>query len=132
MSYYGEHRCLGIIKSTHKPCSNFAYFLSDNNLLCGVHSKKDINRQKLPKNPNKGLNLKKELEKRQFEIKKASEINSNDNKRGNVMVSKLKMMKKTEYIEGYLNIFPNYKHQNRKDGYGLYEIITQKFRTYSP
>src|ERR1700747_2820319 len=30
----------------------------------------------------------------------------------------MKMMKLPETIKGYLNIFPNYLHANRKDGYG--------------
>ena len=32
------------------------------------------------------------------------------------------MMKKPELIDGYLNVFPNYKHQNRKDGYGCAKL----------
>ena len=28
------------------------------------------------------------------------------------------MMKPPEHIDGYLKVFPNFKHQNRKDGFG--------------
>ena len=35
-----------------------------------------------------------------------------------MIVSKFRMMKKPEYKKGYLNVFPNSKHQDRKDGFG--------------
>ena len=52
MTYWGEQTCDNIVKSTQKQCTNQAYYIKDNKLLCGVHSKKD-NRTVLPKNPNK-------------------------------------------------------------------------------
>ena len=52
MTYWGEQTCDNIVKSTQKQCINQAYYIKDNKLLCGVHSKKD-NRTVLPKNPNK-------------------------------------------------------------------------------
>lgn len=32
------------------------------------------------------------------------------------------MMKNPKYVTGYLNVFPNYKHQNRKDGFGCMRL----------
>jgi len=118
MNYYGEKQCQGTIKSKNTPCNNFAYFLSNNQFLCGVHSKKDKNRQKLPKNPNKAKIFLEKMKKRNLEIRNAKVLNKNAGKSGHVICSKLRMMKMPDYIKGYLNIFPNYKHQNRKDGFG--------------
>jgi hypothetical protein len=32
------------------------------------------------------------------------------------------MMKNPEHIEGFLKVFPNYKHQNRQDGFGCMKL----------
>ena len=34
-----------------------------------------------------------------------------------LFLTKMAMMKRIEYIPGTIHIFPNYKHQNRKDGF---------------
>ena len=52
ITYYGEKECESFVQSTKK-CTKYAYFISNNTLMCGVHSKKDKNREKLPTNPNK-------------------------------------------------------------------------------
>ena len=41
---------------------------------------------------------------------------------GKVIVSKLRMMKHPEEHSGYLKVFPNYKHQNRGDGFGCMSL----------
>lgn len=51
-------------------------------------------------------------------IEDIAENNKNNNILGKVLVSKLKMMQKPELIKGYINVYPNYKHQNRTDGFG--------------
>lgn len=51
-------------------------------------------------------------------VEEAAEENRENGKRGKVIVSKLRMMKSPEYHEGFLKVFPNFKHQNRKDGFG--------------
>jgi hypothetical protein len=117
-NYYGEKKCQSLIKSTGKPCTNLTYFQSDGKLLCGVHSKKDKNRIKLKKNPNKAKLFLEEIKKHNLEIRNQAALNKNAGKKGDVVCSKLKMMQKPDYIKGYLNIFPNYKHQGRKDGFG--------------
>lgn len=35
------------------------------------------------------------------------------------MCSKMNMMKDIGFVTGYINIFPNFKHGNRRDGIGL-------------
>lgn len=117
-SYYGEQTCEEIVKSSKKNCNNSAYFYSNGKLLCGVHSKKDSNREKLPINPDKKSNDEQEMQNRKLEIDEQAKQNREEEKKGNVKVSKLRMMKSPEYFKGYLNVFPNYKHENRKDGFG--------------
>jgi len=39
--------------------------------------------------------------------------------KGNVIVTKMRMMQKPEYVERYLTVFPNFKHNNRVDGLGM-------------
>lgn len=119
--YYGETVCQ-IITSKGVQCTNKAYFMSDGILTCGVHCKKANVVNKLPKNPNKLENHKKELTERKSEIILVAKNNRENGKLGSVKVTKMYMMKSPEYIEGYLNIFPNYKHQNRQDGLGCMRL----------
>lgn len=121
ISYYGEHNCQAIVKSKNVMCTNKAYFVSGNTLLCGVHCKK-YSCIKLPKNPNKNIIFNNKLIEQQIEIEKTAEINKINKKSGNVIVSKMYMMKEPIYVKGYLNVYPNYKHQNRKDGYGCMKL----------
>jgi hypothetical protein len=120
MIYYGETKCQGIIKRTLKKCNNWAYYEKDGKYLCGVHSKNP--RNKLPINPRrKEIRLQK-IKDDNDEIEKVRNINFQNNKKGNVIVSKLRMMKAPEDFKGYLKVFPNYKHQNRKDGFGCSKL----------
>jgi hypothetical protein len=120
-TYYGETQCQAIIKSKNTLCENKAYFSKDGKYLCGVHCKKGTG-IKLPVNPNKAINEKKELEKNKQEIEEIAKVNKDNNQNGSVIVSKIFMMKKPEYVAGFLNVFPNYKHQNRKDGFGCMKL----------
>jgi len=117
--FYGESFCQNTYLSGRKKgkrCTNYAYYEKDGKYLCGIHSKPL--RIKLPVNPRK-----KEIEvKKLNNEKKIIEEVANDNLKkglhGNLVCSKLRMMKKPEDIKGYLKVFPNFKHQNRKDGFG--------------
>lgn len=121
-AYYGEKQCEAIIKSKKTQCVNRAYFISDGKFMCGVHCKSGDNVSKLPKNPHEEENYKNKLMERRKEVDNAAKNNKNNNKLGDVIVSKIYMMKNPEYITGYLNVFPNYKHQNRKDGFGCMRL----------
>lgn len=109
--FYGQINCQAITKSG-TACVNKAYYkTSDGTFNCGVHSDK-ANRTALKKNKD-AIN------------KAAAEIYSSHLKtlvcspqRGKVILTKMYMMKNPPLIEGYLNVFPNFKHQNRKDGFG--------------
>ena len=119
MTYYGEVNCQEKYKSgknKDKQCLNNAYYKMGNKYLCGVHS--STPRTKLPINPNKHENEQKKYENDLKIVKDYAKKNYENKLKGDIVVSKLKMMKKPEDIEGYLKVFPNYKHQNRKDGFG--------------
>ena len=117
MSYWGEQICNGIVKSKQKQCTNKAYYSTENKLLCGGHSKKH-DRTILPKNPEKDKIEKENYDRHLETIKQVAKKNKENKLLGNVYVTKLKMMKKPELLDGIINVFPNFKHQNRKDGYG--------------
>jgi hypothetical protein len=117
--FYGEQLCQTTYlsgKNKGKECSNFAYYEKNNKYLCGVHSKNP--RNKLPINPKKNeIELKKEIDEKHF-CEETAKKNIKNGVTGDITVSKLKMMKKPENIKGYTKVFPNFKHQNRKDGIG--------------
>lgn len=112
MVFYGEIQCQGTIHSNGNPCTNLAYYLCEEKYLCGVHSKK-LNKTTLPKNPN-AKKLLEEKYKKHFE--RCDELK---NPIGKVIVKKMLMMKNPELLEGFINVFPNFKHGSRKDGFGL-------------
>ena len=111
--YYGESNCIAI-KNDGKQCNNKSYYVGQK---CGVHEK--INRIELPKNPNAHLNKIQNIERRKEIQKEYSLLNFKESKKGNIILTKFKMMKEPEHMDGYLSIFPNYKHGNRIDGLGL-------------
>jgi len=94
-------------------CSNLAYYQG---IVCGVHSK---NKSPLPKNPNAKEAKNQLLLNRSAMVEETARINREAGQKGNVILSKMLMMKNPEHIDGYLKIFPNFKHGSRKDGLGL-------------
>lgn len=118
MVFYGESQCQFTVKSSGKRCTNKTYFKSLNMYGCGVHTKKDKLRIKLNKNPNAKQKREEELKRRADEIQKIANQNKLNKVFGHVIVSKFRMMKQPVYKQGYLNVFPNFKHQYRKDGFG--------------
>ena len=115
-AFYGEKQC------ESKKCSNKAYFLSSKKYLCGVHSRSDKTRISLIKNPNAKELKKQLLQYRQSLVEKQAELNRENGTRGTVICTKLRMMKEPEHNDGYLKVFPNYKHQNRQDGFGCMSL----------
>lgn len=113
--YYGQHPC----SITY--CKNKSYYEHLNKLYCGVHSKRaKMWRKELPKMP---IALATQLENDRIErikqdIESARLENVANKKRGTVVVDKLKMMQLPPEKRGFLNVFPNNRHQNRKDGFG--------------
>lgn len=119
--YHGQIPCQGIYKSGAKKgetCKNMAYNLSSDGLyLCGLHSK-NIEISKLPKNPNSKKEKEELLMSRVIACEEAASKNVEEGYCGMIIVNTMPWMKAPPYIDGYFNVFPNFKHGNRKDGYG--------------
>lgn len=111
--YYAEQICSAVKKNGER-CKNKAYYEPS---LCGVHCRTD--RVELPKNP-KAKEIKEEkLNDHDESVEAAAERNRENNLPGKIRMTRMKMRKEIPMIEGYLNIFPNYRHGNRKDGLGM-------------
>ncbi len=118
--YYGEKQCQAFYSSGSKKgqqCQNFAYFFDQKNYLCGMHSNK-ISRKKLSKNPKRTEIVEKDLQEKRNIVEMVAEDNRKKELYGNVICTKLRMLKSPQHIDGYLKVFPNFKHQYRKDGFG--------------
>jgi hypothetical protein len=117
-NYYGEHKCQSIYKSGNA-CRNMAYFSHQGKLLCGQHtlSIKTL-RKKLPNNPQRKALQEKKLHDRQQMVETTAQKNRECGQKGSIICSKMKMMKPIDHVDGYLKVFPNFKHQNRCDGFG--------------
>lgn len=115
LRFYGETPC----DFTDRPCRNKAYYEINHKCLCGVHSRrfKDT-RISLPVNPNKDQNRQTLLLDRQRHVEEVAALNRSQGRHGNLMLTKLFMMRDPEHHDGFLKVFPNFKHQNRADGFG--------------
>ena len=112
--YYGRIRCQGTTKKGL--CQNKAYYLASDKYLCGVHSRY-LERITLPKGPK--IDQKEQFAKELEVIESVRLLNISHGKKGDIMLTKMRMMKASEHIPGYLNVYPNYKDGKRKDGLGL-------------
>jgi hypothetical protein len=124
MPFYGETSCQAVYASGKKRgsvCSNKAYYEQDEKFLCGMHSNKKV-RTVLTKNPNASEARQKLIQARQVLVDQAAKENFLQNKKGAVICSQLKMMKSADHYDGFLKIFPNFKHGGRQDGLGLPEL----------
>nr|QBK92880.1 MAG: uncharacterized protein LCPAC403_00140 [Pithovirus LCPAC403] len=113
--YYGTIKCQSNIKNG-SPCNNNAYWKVNElpKYRCGTHSRKfKSSRVTLVKDPERNSKKAKLLRDRKDDVEKMKRRG-----KGHVKCAKLLMMKKSPYTQGYLNVFPNFKHQNRKDGFG--------------
>jgi hypothetical protein len=120
--YYGETKCEGRYLSGPRKgerCNNNAYYVLEDLKLCGTHSNKDKKaRKQMKKNPKSAENKQAKIKAREELVVNFAKKNNLEKRKGNVICSKLKMMKEPDHIDGYLKVFPNFKHGNRKDGFG--------------
>ena len=114
--YHGEVKCQSVVKSTGKSCENGAYYRVGDSLRCGVHSRRCKDRSSLPKNPNATKNRIAKLKKHFRGVRRAAK--KRNGQRGELTLQKLRMMRAPDLIPGVMNVFPNFKHGNRKDGIG--------------
>lgn len=117
--YYGESLCVSC-KGVKK---NKAYYKVGDKYVCGVHSR-NVDRIELPKRPAAELKLIKEAEcqRRDNTIEEAKRQNELAGKVGDVILTKMYMMKEPAHRDGYMSVFPNYKHGHRKDGFGCMRL----------
>lgn len=108
--YSGETNC--------NNCYRKAYYTIDNLYYCGYHGDK-TERVKMQKNPNINIIRANRISDHVNKCDMIAHENKMNNIKGNIICSKMKMFGEVELIEGYINIFPNYKHGNRKDGMGF-------------
>jgi len=102
-------------------CNNGGYYKYENEIRCGVHSKAK-NRTKLIKNPNAEKKKRESETQRNVLIEKTARLNAQDGKRGQIILTRLAMMRQIKHVDGFLKVFPNFKHQNRGDGFGCSEL----------
>ncbi len=123
--YYGSISCQGVVKSKNISCTNLSYWVQNENgkraYRCGVHSDK-TKRQKLPRDPNAKEKRLKLYADRQKKVEIKAAFNSRKWHRGHIIVTKLRMMKSPEHHDGYLKVFPNFKHKTRPDGFGCPQL----------
>ena len=112
--YYGEAKCESKLRNGND-CRNNAYYLCLGSNVCGVHSRNKT-RTKLPKNPNADK-IRQETYDRHMESVEKARCDKPE-----IIVSKMRMMKQPPFVSGFLNVYPNYKHGNRKDGLGLMKL----------
>lgn len=110
--YYGQVRCA--------QCENKAYWRVGSQCLCGVHSRRAIARTALPKQPAEAKNAQQReaLQGMQHEIDSRTMLNRTLDRMGDVILTKMRMMKPPEFHKGYLRVFPNNRHGSRRDGFG--------------
>ncbi len=116
MAYYGQVKCEAKLKKGGN-CKYKAYYLDNQTHLCGVHSNKNT-RAELPKNPNKDIETKEFHQKRFEKIEETAKTNLEKGRIGKIICTKLRMRKEIVYQDGFLAVFPNNLHQNRRDGFG--------------
>lgn len=118
--YWGEERCQAK-KASGETCVNGAYYTLDGMLLCGVHSggKKKEKRVELARNPDEKQIKEQESAEHSKGCDAAALAKKEKGKKGTVTLYKMRMMKNVGYVDGVVNVFPNFKHGGRKDGLGL-------------
>lgn len=115
--YYGQLKCQAVTSSGSE-CTNGAYYQVGTKYLCGVHSK-NKDRIELPKNKERITEIKDDLYKLHLKtVDSDAKRNQIKGVKGTVMLTKLLMKKDPKLIPGFMNIFPNFKDQNRKYGFG--------------
>lgn len=115
--FHGESKCQAVY-GHGGGCRNGAYYSSNGRYLCGVHSRTDATRVLLSKDPNSKAKKTALIEARKKEEEEAASRNRETGVKGQVVLSKLRMMKEPEHMPGFVKVFPNYKHGNRPDGFG--------------
>lgn len=117
--YWGQHPCQGV-KANGLPCENVAYYRVTDKLLCGVHStRRKQERTELPRDPAAGEHKEQERMEHVRKCHAMAAVKRAAGIKGKVTLYKMRMMKNVGFVEGVTNVFPNFKHGGRTDGFGL-------------
>lgn len=119
--FYGDIQCQAVTKSTGRRCTNKAYMHSRASSLytCKVHRNKEdsVMLKRRPKEECERIK-----QDRNDRDNKLAEEQATSNRAqgvsGKISLYRMGMMKAVPSIPGYVKVFPNNKHQNRRDGYG--------------
>jgi hypothetical protein len=116
--HYGEINC------EKDNCSNKAHWYLDQNYLCGVHARKNTDREALPKFSKKETQerLTEKITKDKKLIGRARRKNADAGRRGRIILCRMWMYRNPENKSGFLKVYPNFKHQNKKDGFGCMRL----------
>lgn len=118
--YHGEVDCTFIPisgKSKGKKCDKKAYFIQNGRPLCGFHSDK-LKRKNLPKNPDAKIIIENHLRELEKKVEETAKQNRQKGQKGKVVLTPLTFFKEEVEIPGFKKVFPNYKHQDIKRGFG--------------
>jgi hypothetical protein len=113
---YGQTGCMATYRTGQKAgqlCANKAYYEQNGLYLCGTHS--NGIRVQLPKATSE--------EKKEAQLERLTDhmasltLNSQAarvyNRQGRVILFKMHHRKAVQFVDGYLNVFPNYNHETR-------------------
>jgi hypothetical protein len=106
----------GAIKCEREGCSNKAYWKVADKYLCGVHSRKRT-REALPQmtKQEKEDMLLRFIDEEKKDVERGQQENVRN---GDVKLYRLLMLKAPVRFCKFRMVFPNFLHQNRKDGFG--------------
>ena len=123
--YYNSIPCQMSLKSKKgTPCKHMAYFaLPSGKYVCGQHSANEKTvRRKLVKDPEAASRRVFELKSHAESVERRKKKNAAAGRRGTLTCFRMTMMGSVPLKKGAMNVFPNNKHENRKDGYGCCEL----------
>lgn len=116
MMYYGETICQRSLKNGN-PCKNKAYWGCDKAYLCGVHSRRLEDRVQLQKNPNAEKIKQDIIDSHLSGVLRTVKDNMMNITPGLVTIRRMNLLRSIKFVEGYLPVFPNFRHNDRKDGF---------------
>lgn len=120
--YHGSIPCQAMLKKNkHQQCTNHAYYEENGSYLCGQHSN-EKKRTLLPMDKDVKKRRLDQLSLHQISVKESAEMNRMNGIGGKIKCYKMRMMKDVPLVNGWKNVFPNNKHQNRMDGFGCAEL----------
>lgn len=121
--FWGENKCM------HEQCKNKAYYslgvgvFGNVRYMCGVHTRRFKKRRKqLPKCPNAAQKRAKKLKQRELLVNTYARRKREKGEEGDLICTKMRMMRAVDHHDGFLKVFPNRRHGSRKDGMGAPEL----------